>query len=162
MRHQTFRTDSYEFTNYAEMTDLESREIWEMRNHPEVARWMVNTNQIPWEDHRKFVENLRRRDDKDYFLIKDFSGNIVGSVNIDYPDKGYSERGIFINPKCFHRNHAFLSLTEFYRHAGKTWGIKGIETKVKTDNAPSNRLEEKLHACLHRTVEGYNIYQLTF
>ena len=162
MKHQSFRTNSYMFTNYVEMNELDSRKIWEMRNHPEVAHWMINTDQIPWDDHRKFVENLRRREDKDYFLIKNFSGEIVGSININYPEKGYPERGIFINPECFHRNHAFLSLTEFYSHVKEHWGIKGIETRVKPDNAASNRLEEKLKASLHRTIEGYNIYRLTF
>lgn len=133
-----------------------------MRNHPLVAKWMVNSEEIPFEEHQRFISSLSTKTEKDYFIIKDFSSNIIGSVNIDYTETPYPERGIFINPLFFHQNHAFNSLKEFYEHAKSEWGIPGIMTKVKIDNIGSNRLEEKLGAQQSLTKEGYNIYNLSF
>lgn len=144
------------------MSEAESKIIWELRNHPLVCKWMVNNVAIPYTGHKKFLANLSHNIDKDYFIIKDMSSNIIGSVNIDYTVTPYPERGIFINPRFFHCNHAYNSMKEFYGHANSEWGLSGIMTKVKTNNIGSNRLEEKLGARLYKTEEGYNFYNLSF
>lgn len=162
MRNLSFHTESYSFMNYAEMNEEEQRIIWELRNHPSVARWMVNSGTIEYDIHLSFINKLKTQTDKDYFIIKDKDNNIIGSINIDYTETPYPERGIFINPDFFHKNHAYNSMKEFYRHAHFNWGIKGIFTKVKIDNVGSNRLEEKLGASLTRTQSGYNFYYKVF
>ena len=162
MRNSGFKTLSYFFINYVEMSEEDSRKIWELRNHPLVAKWMVHPEEIPYAEHKKFIVRLSLLKDKDYYLIKDLSSNIIGSVNIDYTETPYPERGIYINPEFFHQNHAFNSLREFYRYANSVWGVSGIMTRVKTDNIGSNRLEEKLGAKLVFTEEGYNFYNLCF
>lgn len=144
------------------MTEEETRKIWELRNHPLVAKWMVNTAPIDYKSHLNFIERLKSLTDKDYFIIKDKVNNIIGSVNINFTESPYPERGIFINPNFFHKNHAYNSMKEFYGHARSHWGIKGILTKVKIDNVGSNRLEEKLGANLKHTGNGYNFFHLVF
>lgn len=162
MRNPGFRTSSYIFVNYAEMSEEESKIIWELRNHPHVSKWMVHPEAIPYPEHKRFVASLSANRNKDYYLIKDLSSNIIGSVNIDYGGLPYPERGIFINPEFFHQSHAYNSLREFYHYANSEWGIPGILTRVKTDNTGSNRLEEKLGASLTATRDGYNFYNLCF
>lgn len=162
MRHPGFQTLTYNFINYAEMGDKDSKMIWELRNRPLVAKWMVNSAFIPYADHIKFINQLITNSDKDYYLVKDYFSNIIGSVNIDYTTVPYPERGIFINPKFFHQNHAYNSMQEFYRYIRTMWNVDGILTKVKIDNYASNRLEDKLGAELFETKKGYNIYHLSF
>ena len=162
MRHHGFETPSYRFINYVEMTDNDSRTIWELRNHPLVSIRMVNNEIIPYYNHQKFISGLAGNTDKDYFVIKDKNLNIIGSVNIDYSESPYPERGIFINPAFFNNGHAYNSMKEFYEYANSRWGLPGIMTKVKIDNAGSNRLEEKLGALLYEIKDGYNFYNLSF
>lgn len=160
MKNHSFRTNSYKFINYALINEADSRRIWEIRNNPEVAQWMVNPDPIPLESHFKFIESLKENTLKDYFIIKDIEDNLIGSVNISYSPDGYSERGIFINPTFFHKNHAYRTMTEFYEYAKQNWDIKGITTRVKKNNIASNKLEEKLGASVISVVGSYNHYCL--
>lgn len=162
MRHHGFQTQSYIFINYVEMSEADSKSIWEMRNDPSVSKWMVNSEAIPYNEHQKFIDGLSGNKEKDYFIIKDLASNIIGSVNLDYRETPYPERGIFINPRFFHQNHAYNSMKEFYQYAESEWGIPGIMTKVKVDNTGSNRLEHKLGSEFSHNKEGYNIYHLSF
>lgn len=142
------------------MISEDSEEIWRIRNNCAVRKWMVNTDIIPFESHKQFVEFLKQRADKDYFLIKNERGDIIGSVNIDYPEDNVSERGLFINPLFHKKGHASRSMKEFYTHAHNNWGIKKIKTKVKKDNEASNSLEMKLGAFQIEEENGYNVYML--
>lgn len=161
MRHGGFDTASYRFVNYAEMSEEDSRKIWQLRNDPAISCWMVSEDPIPFETHRKFVDSLRHRTDKDYFLILNGDSEIIGSVNIDYTESGVSERGLFISPHFHNQGHAYKTMMEFYDKAKRDWGIGTIMTKVKPSNAASNRLEHKLGAEYVENVQGYNIYLLT-
>lgn len=160
MRHPSFNTPTYKFVNYCEMSRQDSQIIFELRNNPFVSIWMVDDDYISLEQHSKFLASLTDRDDKDYFIIKNDSNEIIGSVNIDYCDMGISERGIYIDPERQGHGHAFKAIKEFYQHARNNWGIKAIKTKVKVDNVPSNALERKLGARLMVTSAGYNGYLL--
>lgn len=160
MNHQSFKTASYIFINYAEMTAEDSNCIRLIRNSPIVRKWMVDSSPISSVTHDAFVESLKARVDKDYFIIKNHSGEIIGSVNIDYREDGVSERGLFINPVFQKQGYAFKTMQEFYRHAKDDWCIEKIMTKVKIDNAASNGLELKLGANFGGEINGYNHYVL--
>lgn len=115
MRHQSFTTKSYQFINYSEMSDSDSKSVWEIRNDIFISAWMVNDKAISYKEHTEFIDSLRHNLDKDYYVVKDFDNNIIGSVNITYTDLGISERGIYINPDFWGKGHAYACLVEFYR-----------------------------------------------
>lgn len=160
MRNGSFNTETYHFINYSEMSEDDSREIFDLRNHHDVSRWMVNDQEISWDVHKRFVNSLRSRIDKDYFIVKDNDGMIVGSVNIDYSENGISERGIFIAPNRHHKGHAFCVLKEFYSHVKLYFSVSTILTKVKSDNVASLRLEEKLGSKFSKEYDGYKTFIL--
>lgn len=137
----------------------DSKAVWQLRNHPDVAKWMVNDTFIPFENHARFVENLKSDSSKDYFIIKDNEGNIIGSVNAIYLDNHLAERGIYVNPQFQGRGHAFKTLMEFYEEL-KSNAIRRVITRVKTDNLASNNLERKLGATLTECRDGYNFYMV--
>lgn len=37
-----FKTENFDFLNYINLSEEQSRIIWEGRNHPEVRKWMTN------------------------------------------------------------------------------------------------------------------------
>lgn len=160
MRNSSFNTASYRFINYAEMTNQDSEKIFNLRNNPLVAFWMVNNDYISLSDHLKFIEHLKSNSDKDYFIVKDINNDIVGSVNLDYSDMGVSERGVYVDPDLHGKGHAFRMLSEFYAHAKSFWKVCVIKTKVKQDNRASNALEIKLGAMFIGQSDGYNNYIL--
>lgn len=142
------------------MPESDSEKIWKLRNHPFIATWMINDNEISFSEHKRFIKNLKQNPNKDYYLIKDFDDNIIGSVNITYTDFGISERGIFINPDNWGKGHAYKCLTEFYNHIKNNHEVKIIRTVVKIDNDASNSLEKKLGSELIGTDNVYNTYIL--
>lgn len=160
MRHRSFRTTTYDFINYGEMAQELSQEIWEMRNDPSVSEWMVDSREITMDTHKNFVESLKTRTDKDYYLIRNHAGETIGSVNIYYGEDGVSERGLFINPKLHKLGHAYRTMREFYAKAADDWEVRSIKTRVKVGNAASNSLERKLGARLVGENDGYNVYIL--
>lgn len=160
MNIKSFLTDTYKFINYCEMSLQDCKEIWQLRNHPDVRKWMINEETIPLENHLAFIERLKSDSAKDYFIIKDRAGNIIGSVNITYTESGISERGLFINPRFWGQGHAGRSMKEFYGKMRDLANVTGIETLVKVDNDASNGLEQKLGAQLEKTCDGYNHYYL--
>lgn len=154
-----FSTDHYQFINYNECSRADLLEIREIRNLPEVRARMVDEMEISLEQHLKFLESLKHNTSKDYFIIKDHAGHLIGSVNLTYLPDQVAERGLFINPSHFRQGHAFRTMKELYSRIAQT-GIKSVFTKVKTDNNPSNNLEKKLGAELISSEGGYNNYLL--
>lgn len=142
------------------MSDADSLNMFELRNSPDISLWMVNDKEISHDEHEAFINSLKSRTDKDYFVVKDNDNEIIGSVNIDYTESGVSERGIFIVPGQHNKGHALRVLTEFYRHARRYFSVNTILTHVKSENAASLRLEEKLGATFEKEEDGYKSFIL--
>lgn len=156
---KSFSTNNYRFVNYLDVSAEESLQILELRNREEIRKWMVNDEPISQANHFRFMESLVDKERCDYFMIKDPSGNFIGTVNITALSPDEAERGIFINPDFQNQGHASQSLAEFYSKLSSL-GIKSVITKVKTENVASNALEKKLGACLIKVDKGFNIYRL--
>lgn len=71
---KSFSTDKFTYINYTDMDEAMSRQVWECRNLPEIRKYMVNQETIPFESHRKFVNNLESSDNTLYYNV--LSGGI--------------------------------------------------------------------------------------
>lgn len=127
---------------------------------PSIRCRMVNDGEIPWPDHERFVASLGSRDDVGYYAVM-HGGEFIGSVNLHYSESGEVERGIYLHPDHIGRGHATALLRPLYGMLAKSGRATAVVTRVKTDNAASNRLERRLGATLCETTsDGYNIYRL--
>lgn len=143
------------------MTESEILSTWELRNHPDIRKWMTHPDPIEFANHRQFIKSLSDRNDVRYYLVEDKAGNIIGSVNISYISENKVERGIYINPVFQGKGHAKRLLQEFYDILHREYSIKTIVTKVLKENAPSNALESSLGAVSScGTLADYNYYIL--
>lgn len=140
-----FSTENFTFIDFREMDETMSRKVWECRNFPEIRKWMVNTELIPYDSHAKFVESLKYKTDTLYFSVL-HEGKFIGSVNIHIGFDGEAERGIYIHPDFWGRKYAKRICSEFYQYVKTQLGIKNIITKVLKGNISSNSLEKSLHA----------------
>lgn len=66
---KSFSTDKFTYQNYTDMDDAMSRQVWECRNLPEIRKYMVNQDIIPFDAHCRFVENLQYKNNVLYFNI---------------------------------------------------------------------------------------------
>lgn len=141
----SFRTDNFTFIDFKEMDGDMSKQVWECRNLPEIRKWMVNPDLIPYDCHTEFVESLKHKTDTLYFSVL-HEGDFIGSVNIHMSGDGEAERGIYIHSNHWGNKFAKKICSEFYSYVGKNFGITHITTKVLKENIGSNSLEGSLNA----------------
>lgn len=89
--------NQFEYKSYPTLSQLELREIWEERNHPDIRRYMENDMAFSLESHMQFVKGLKSRTDRVYYGV--FSdGKLIASqcfTDIDYTSK-HAEHGIYV------------------------------------------------------------------
>ncbi len=142
---KSFSTDKFSYLNYTDMDDAMSRQVWECRNLPEIRRYMVNHEIIPFEAHCQFVDNLRRDDNKLYCSVL-LGGAFIGSINLHFEDSENAERGIYLIPTYQGKGLSKEICKDFYKYIRDKLKIRFITTKVLKDNVSSNALEGSLGA----------------
>ncbi len=80
------------YTKFQNLSLEEKKEVLKWRNYPEIRKYLFNKDEIPLEDHLKFIESLKKRDDKIYIKVSD-----IGIVNFEI--KEYIEIGLHKNPE---------------------------------------------------------------
>ena len=56
--------------NFIDLSLEEKIMVLGWRNHPEIRKWMYNQDEIKLEEHLNFIDSLKLRKDKLYFLVK--------------------------------------------------------------------------------------------
>ena len=73
---------AWRVVDYRDLTEEESRIVWEQRNQEHIRKWMKNDQLIPWENHCAFMAK-----EKDYPTLKGFPlgvGGVEHSFSIMY------------------------------------------------------------------------------
>lgn len=87
-----------QFKNYKLMNDEEIKMVHEWRNSDRIRFKMINQDIIPFESHVKWVNNLKNRNDVEYYIVN-IDGKYIGSVyftDIDFV-KQCAEWGYYVN-----------------------------------------------------------------
>ncbi|AVM58652.1 UDP-4-amino-4,6-dideoxy-N-acetyl-beta-L-altrosamine N-acetyltransferase [Bacteroides heparinolyticus] len=100
-KKQEYKSSKYIFKSFLELSDQEKKMILEWRNSESIKKWMYNKNEIQLKEHLEFIDNLKERNDRYYWLVMSFKGNYIGVVNINDIDKASdtAELGLYMNPK---------------------------------------------------------------
>lgn len=154
-----FNTESFRFVNYVNLTESQSRAIWEGRNHPDVRQWMDNPEPFAWEAHLSYVENLKQKDDRSYWaVIRD--NNIIGSMCLNpigknMPPSYYSkeigmingkwaETGMFLLPMYIGKGFGTKMKKEFIDYILLNTDIETLLLKTQHNNKRVIKLNETL------------------
>ncbi len=144
--------------NYTEMTESESRTVWEVRNMPEIRQYMTNPESFSYESHQAFVQKLA--DDPNKLFLAYFDGEtLVGTINfVEIGIDSSAERGLFVNPACQGRGMAQVLEKLSEREAQKR-GVRYLVAKVKNDNPSSLTFHKKAGYELMNTDEEYSFFK---
>lgn len=85
--------------NFITLSSLEKKIVHSFRNDKRIREWMYNKDKIPYRVHFDYIESLKQRDDKIYFLVQHectYIG-VVDFTNISQ-NKKVAELGIYANP----------------------------------------------------------------
>ena len=95
-----FVAGSYTFRNFISLTEEEKIKVWNWRNEESIRRFMYNKGLITIENHLKFLEGLKNREDVYYWLVER-DGEIVGVTNLTSVDlqQSRAELGYYMVPE---------------------------------------------------------------
>lgn len=123
MIKEHFFIEDIEIINFANLDRDDILEVFRLRNHPEISKWMFHKN-FSLQEHFNFIETLKKDKTKFFYLLKQ-EGIILGVVSlvgVDFLDKK-SYAGIYKNPifsKVGDKILAILEIIAFERMQLKT------------------------------------------
>lgn len=110
------------------------------RNHSDIRRWMLSDDEISMENHLQFVELLKIRVDKRYFLVQ-HEDAYIGVIDFTDITQNSAEIGIYANP-CM-RGVGEGLMHALIEYGFSTLGVKMLVATVFTDNERAKHLYEK-------------------
>jgi len=135
--------DEVNLCNYVNLNENDKIQALNMRNHPEIKKWMHNQDRISEEDHFGFINNLEIDIEKRYFLVKQ-KGNIIGSINFSKINFDNSvELGIFTNPFLQLKGLGRLLESAASQYVFAELGVRKIKLEVFLGNERAIRFYNK-------------------
>lgn len=123
-------------TPFALLNDVQKAFVWEMRTHPEVARWMATGGDIPLANHLAYM--ARQADDplNANYLASDEAG-VVGVVSLHKIDIATrtGDLGIYRNPFRTERGLGTRLLAAICEVAFGPGNLEIFRLEVASDNA---------------------------
>lgn len=95
---KSYMAASFVFKNYVDLTTDEAIEVLKCRNDIEVRKWMTSTEEIPLENHLKFIESLKTSEKNFYWAVY-LKDKFLGGFSIVEMDDYRASSGIFLNPQ---------------------------------------------------------------
>lgn len=143
---------------YTELTESESKTVWEVRNLPEIRQYMTNPEPFTYESHQAFVKKLAVDPNK-LFLAYFDEESLIGTINfVEIGIDSSAERGLFVNPACQGRGMAQVLEKLSEREALKR-GVRYLVAKVKNDNSSSLAFHLKAGYQLMNKDEEYSYFK---
>ena len=96
-RDKIYQLVKYTFQNFTTLDadTIEKIRLW--RNHPDIRKYMYNPNEITELEHQNFINSLKDRRDKSYWLVSrnDTPLGVINLVDIDY-EVSMAELGYYL------------------------------------------------------------------
>ncbi|MBR4704916.1 MAG: GNAT family N-acetyltransferase [Paludibacteraceae bacterium] len=126
---------AWRVVDYRDLTNGESRIIWEQRNREHIRKWMKNNQPIPLDIHCAFIESLKTNDTKRYYAF--FLGDqFMASYDIVGIHDGQAECGLYLNAEYKGKGLASMVQSVMEQKA-KEMGIHLLRSEVLSNNAAS-------------------------
>lgn len=121
--------------NYTELTEDESKQIWQTRNLPHIRQWMFDPNPFSWEEHSRFVASLAQRPDKLYMAFFEGEQLVASYDMIDIHDS-QAECGLYLHPDYEGKGIASM-IEEHMEEIARKKGIQVLTSQVLNINTAS-------------------------
>lgn len=95
---KSYMAAPFVFKNYVDLTTEEAIEVLQCRNDIEVRKWMTSTEEIPLENHLKFIESLKTSEKNFYWAVY-MDNDFIGGCSLVGMNDYSGSTGLFLNPK---------------------------------------------------------------
>ena len=156
MIFQSFTTPKFKFINFTELSEVEHKQVWQVRTSYDVRQFMFDKEVFPFENHLNFVERLNADDTKLYYAIYDENNDFVGSISL-HPIN-YSRRvadwGIYINPQYQGKGVSFEVADLFFDYIFSLDVLDKITAVVLDFNLRSIKFHERVGFKIEKECDG--------
>ncbi|MCK5294513.1 MAG: UDP-2,4-diacetamido-2,4,6-trideoxy-beta-L-altropyranose hydrolase [Arcobacteraceae bacterium] len=129
--------------NFAALSKFESKKVLKMRNNILVRKWMYSIDKISYKNHSKYLELLKTKKDRVYFLVIK-NGQYIGVVNFTNIKKNKkAELGIYSNPSLKGQGNDLMKIILNYGFV--ILNLKSIRANVFIKNTLAINLYKRFY-----------------
>lgn len=129
--------------NFIDLKLEEKEMILKWRNHPDIRKWMYNQDEIKFEEHLNFIDSLKLRKDKLYFLVKK-EDDFIGVIDFtQLVNKESVHMGIYSNPNI--NGNGKILLNKIIDYSFNNLKVKRVFSEVFAENDKAYNLYKKFN-----------------
>lgn len=130
------------YVNFTTLNEAQKAMILEWRNHPNVRAYMYNTGVISQKTHLEFIESLKTKENKRYFLVQRENENI-GVIDFTDITPTSATMGIYANPYLTQKGIGSVLLQTIVDYAFDILKVQTLKAEVFATNAKAKTLYKK-------------------
>lgn len=131
-----------ELVNFTDLLQDEKKMVLEWRNNQNIRKWMFNQDEIKLEDHLKYIDSLKTKDDRVYFLVKQ-NKQPMGVIDFTDITAHSADIGIYSNPDL--RGVGSLLMNLIIEYAFNVLKIKSLISEVYEENRSAIKLYNRFN-----------------
>ena len=135
--------ENIQLLNFIDLKLEEKEMILEWRNHPDIRKWMYNQDEIKLEEHLNFIDSLKSKKDKSYFLVKKEDKSIGVIDFTQLVEKISIHMGIYSNPNI--KGNGKILLNIIIDYSFNNLKVKRIFSEVFAENVNAHNLYKKFN-----------------
>ncbi len=122
-----------ELIDFSDLEEGDKERVLHWRNHPAIRQWMFNTSPISLNEHLKFIDSLKTRDDRLYFLVKQKERpiGVIDFTHIDTCSKT-AHFGVYADPSLHGKGKILMRAVVSY--AFETLKLDTLTAEVFCEN----------------------------
>ena len=135
--------ENIKLLNFIDLELEEKEMILKWRNHPEIRKWMYNQDEITLDEHLTFIESLKSRKDKLYFLVKK-EDEFIGVIDFtQLVEKKSVHMGIYANPSI--KGNGAILLNKIINYSFNNLKVERVFSEVFAENEKAHNLYKKFN-----------------
>jgi len=128
--------------NFTDLSFNEKIMVLEWRNHPQTRKWMYTQDEISLENHMNFIESLKTREDKLYFVMKQ-EDEYLGVIDFYNFENNLCEFGLYSNPNT--SSVGKIMMNKIVNYAFDTLNSNLLIAEVFSDNIKAIKLYDRFN-----------------
>ncbi len=119
--------------NFIDLSLEDKKMVLEWRNHPTIRKWMLTKEEIPLENHLSYIDSLKTKSDRVYFLVKE-QDKPIGVIDFTDIDLIQSKASIGIYAKPNLRGVGNLLMQEIINYGFVKLKLESLISEVFNSN----------------------------
>jgi len=131
-----------DFIDFIDLSLEEKKMVLKWRNDEDIRKWMFTQEKITLDEHLNYIESLKTRDDRLYFLVKKEKQSIgvIDFTNIDFKNKS-AEFGVYAKPNL--KGMGNILMSSIIDYAFRILKVETLISKVFEENVSAMKLYKR-------------------